>query len=216
VKTAEGWHWPDHEVHLIDWLIKAPPVKLNGRLAYQGKKQVATMLQCKKFRTAVDVGAHVGLWSFNLAKKFEHVHAFEPVAAHRECFAVNAPDANITLHPVALGAHEGEVAVDTTPGSSGDSRVSTGKGNIPLKTLDSFALEDVDLIKIDVEGMEESIVIGAGETIRRWKPVIIVEQKRDFATRFGLQPLGAVKLLQKAGYRVVQELSGDFIMVPPK
>ena len=56
---------------------------------------------------------------------------------------------------------------------------------------------------------------GAVETIERDRPVIIVEQKRDMATsRFGLEPLGAVKFLQSLGYKVAQEISGDYLMVP--
>lgn len=105
------------------------------------------------------------------------------------------------------------MSIDTTEGSSGDSKVGTAVGDIPMRTLDSFNLQKVDFIKADCEGFEENVFLGAGETIRKWKPVIIVEQKRLMATRFGLQPLGAVKLLQKMGYAVVQEISGDYIMV---
>jgi len=75
-------------------------------------------------------------------------------------------------------------------------------------------LADVDFIKIDCEGYEENVLRGAIETIKRDRPVIIVEQKRDMATaRFGLEPLGAVKFLQSLGYQVAQEISGDYLMV---
>ena len=214
MKQSHGWYWPDHEKHLITWIGTAyPPVKLNGRVSYQGKKQVAAMLHCTKFQNAVDIGAHIGLWSFNLAAKFDRVFAFEPVAAHRECFAKNVEADNVELFPVALGATEGTVSIDTTVGSSGDSKIGKGKGDIPLRTLDSFNLPNVDFMKMDCEGFEENVILGAGETIRKWKPVIIVEQKREMASRFGLQPLGAVKLLQKMGYTLAQEISGDYIMV---
>ena len=36
------------------------------------------------------------------------------------------------------------------------------------------------------------------------------------ATRFGLQPLGAVDFLYSLGYVVAQDIGGDFIMVVPK
>jgi len=58
------------------------------------------------------------------------------------------------------------------------------------------------------------VLRGAAKTIEHWKPVIIVEQKRDMATRFGLQPLGAVEFLKGLGYKQAVELGGDFIMVP--
>ena len=165
-------------------------------------------------RTAVDVGGHIGLWSYNLAAAFEQVHAFEPVEAHRACFARNVEAANVTLHACALGREEGSVSIHTAPTSTGDSWVKGG-GNIPMVTLDSLQLTEVDFIKIDCEGYEENVLRGAVETIERDRPVIIVEQKRDMATsRFGLEPLGAVKFLQSLGYKVAQEISGDYLMVP--
>jgi FkbM family methyltransferase len=217
VKIAHGWYWPDHEKHLIQWLEQNPPLVMNGRKTYQGKKQVAAYKTCRSFHTAIDVGAHVGLWSYNMTNLFKHVHAFEPVAEHRECFARNVlmdPEV-VTLHDCALGAADDFVDVQPAEGSSGDSRVS-GPGAIAMKTLDSFGFRDVDFIKVDCEGYEENVLRGGEATIRQWKPVIIVEQKRDMATRFGLQPMGAVDFLNSLGYVVAQDIGGDFLMVVPK
>ena len=43
------------------------------------------------------------------------------------------------------------------------------------KTLDSFNLTNVSLIKIDTEGYEKSVVVGARNTIEKHKPVIVAE-----------------------------------------
>jgi FkbM family methyltransferase len=215
MKQELGWWFPDHEQHLPAWM-RSPKgyLVLNGRPSYQGKKQQAALAAVRQHRTAVDVGGHIGLWSYNLAAAFEQVHAFEPVEAHRACFARNVEAANVTLHACALGREEGSVSIHTAPTSTGDSWVKGG-GNIPMVTLDSLQLTEVDFIKIDCEGYEENVLRGAIETIKRDLPVIIVEQKRDMATaRFGLEPLGAVKFLQSLGYRVAQEISGDYLMVP--
>jgi len=213
-----GWWFPDHEQHLIEWMRNPKTaVEINGRRAYQGSKQLAALRHCRWTRVAVDVGAHVGLWSFNLAHAFQRVKAFEPVADHRDCFVLNVPTdkAAVVLYECALGAVEGAVKISVAPGSSGDSRVAVeGEGDIPMKRLDSFKLTDVDLLKIDCEGYEENVVDGAHETIMRCRPVIIVEQKRKMATRFGLQPQGAVSQLKRWGYTVAEEISGDYIMVP--
>jgi FkbM family methyltransferase len=216
MKFKDSWWWPSHEKHMIGWM--ADPknrVILNDRPSYQGKKQIAVLRHCE-FRfdsTAVDVGAHIGLWSWNLAHHFKHVEAFEPVPGHRDCFAKNVTRENVTLHAYALGSSEGTVSIATTHGSSGDSQVRPG-GEIPMATLDSFDLGPVGLIKVDCEGFEENVLIGGEETIARSKPVICVEQKRDMAARFGLKPQGAVKWLQDRGYRIAEEISGDYIMVP--
>ena len=219
MKKVDSWWFPDGEKHLPEWMANAKNrIILNGRPSYQGKKQIACLNAVKKYkgtaRTAIDVGGHIGLWSFNLAAAFERVVAFEPVEAHRACFARNVEAANVGLKACALGKEEGSVSIYTAPTSSGDSYVNGG-GEIPMKTLDSFDLAGVDFIKIDCEGYEENVLRGAEHLLRTWKPVVCVEQKRDMAsTRFGLAPLGAVKFLQTLGYGVEQEIGGDYIMVP--
>jgi FkbM family methyltransferase len=43
-------------------------------------------------------------------------------------------------------------------------------------SIDSLGLERVDLIKIDVEGMEEKVLSGAVDSIRSHKPIMIIEK----------------------------------------
>jgi FkbM family methyltransferase len=214
VKQVDGWYLPDHEEHLPAWW-NAPGNKMmmNGRVAYQGRKQQAALKLCKRFRTALDIGAHVGLWTYNLAPVFQTVRAFEPVSEHRECFTFNISADNVIMYPIAIGASHDSVAMRVSPRSSGDTWVA-GAGAIAMAPIDAFGFDDVDFVKIDCEGYEENVVRGAIGTIRRCLPVICVEQKRDMATRFGLRKLGAVDLLMANGYRVAEELSGDFICVP--
>lgn len=214
MKETHGWLWPDHEQHMIKWMDSPKNrIKMNGRWSYQGVKQKLVLRFCKSFDTAIDVGGHVGLWSYNFAHAFKQVHAFEPVSAHRECFEKNVQQPNVTLHPCALGVEPGSVGIATEEGSSGNSTVIS-KGDIPMCTLDSFEFQNVSVIKADCEGFEENVMRGGEQTILKYKPTIIVEQKRDMTLRFGLPKLGAVDYLRSLGYEVVQEYSGDFIMNP--
>jgi len=208
----QGIYLPDGETHLTDWMNRAGEV-IDGKGSYQIKKLRIATSHCRQFRTAVDVGAHVGMWTMQLAKRFAYVQSFEPVAAHRECFALNVDALNVTLHPCALSETEGSVAIHTSPTSSGDSWIE-GPGEIPLRTLDSFELDDVDFMKIDTEGHELSVLRGGEQTIKRCRPVVIVEQKREHSLRFGLPKLGAVDYLLGLGYTLARELSGDFILTP--
>lgn len=209
----QGIYLPDGETHLTAWMTKAGEM-VDGKGTYQIKKLREAVSHCKQFRTAVDVGAHCGMWSMQLVKKFDEVHSFEPVAAHRECFLHNVPyTGKLTLHGFALGEREGSVRIDTAPTSSGDSRVG-GDGEIPMWRLDSFALENVDFIKLDCEGYELFALRGGEETIKRDKPVIIVEQKPGRGASFGLGDRDAVTYLEGLGYRCAKEMSGDYIMVP--
>ncbi len=222
--THQGIYLPDNEQHFVEWMTKNGEL-VDGKGTYQIKKFRAAMTHCKSFRTAVDIGGHVGLWSMQLAKRFALVHAFEPVAAHRQCFDMNIGFAlpysqerdsqslyNVEMHPCAIGDHEGTVNITSNPISSGDSRVD-GDGDIPLHTLDSFNLQEVDFIKIDTEGYELYAIKGAEETIKRNKPVMIVEQKGHGMKYFGFSKEEGVELLQSWGMIPLQApLSGDWIM----
>ncbi len=221
MKFVDSWWWPDGEDHMTTWMME-PKNRLiiNDRPSYQGKKQLAALEHCPvdRRRTMIDAGAHIGLWSFNFAHWFKTIEAFEPVTDHRDCWAKNCGNEigeHLDLHPYALGDREAMVHIRVNPESTGDSWVK-GKGDVPMKTIDSFGFTDVDLIKVDAEGYEEFIMRGGEQTLITWKPTVIVEQKRTMAEKFGLRPMGAVKYLISLGYKVVQEIGGDYILIHPK
>lgn len=225
----QGVWLPDGETHLTGWMDKAGEL-VDGKGTYQIKKLREALKHVKQWRTAVDIGAHCGLWSMQLVKKFARLEAFEPVAAHRDCWQrnvewrdLNLPSLDVyppiyarkaELHACALGDHEGSIKITTAPTSSGDSRVD-GDGDIPMHTLDSFELQDVDFIKIDTEGYELFAVRGAEQTIKRCRPVMIVEQKGHGQQFYGFRKEEAAELLESWGMRRVINLSGDIVMVWP-
>jgi FkbM family methyltransferase len=207
----QGIWLPDGEKHFVDWMNSSGEI-VDGKGTYQIKKFRAAMEYVKNFRVAVDVGAHVGLWSMQLAQRFDNVIAFEPVAAFRECFVKNAWMRGVKCFPYALGAEVGRVSMNVDASDTGGTHVS-GPGSIDMKTLDSFSLKSVDFVKIDAEGYEHHIIDGGRETILRCKPCIIVEQKQHImAKNFGIKGTPAVDLLREMGGLVRRELSGDFIV----
>jgi len=90
----------------------------------------------------------------------------------------------------------------------------SGAGDVPMTTLDHFGFVDVDLIKIDVEGLEASVVKGAEKTLLRCRPVMVVEQKGEDA-RMGLKRDGALGYLQGLGMKAADCIGGDYFMVWP-
>lgn len=227
----QGVWLPAGEKHFPSWMDKNGEL-IDGKGTYQIKKLRAALDHCRNFRVAVDVGAHVGLWSMQLLKRFKAVYAFEPVAAFRECWAENMPGNFVgvngsiaIMHPVALGAKDGRAYMEIPALNggidSGGTHVRMAAVNdedpsiVEVKALDSFGFADVDFVKIDCEGFEHQVIEGARDTITRCQPVIIVEQKpHKLGPNFGIKGTPAVDLLKGMGYRVVQELSGDFVMVP--
>lgn len=187
-------------------------VMLGAGSNYQSNKLQPALKYLKKARTAIDVGAHCGLWTVQLAQYFETVEAFEPLPRHSECWRRNAgwKETN-RLHEVALGAKDGMCGLHIVEGFSGRSHINGG-GDVQMKLLDDYAFENVDLIKVDVEGYEYFVLKGAERTITRWKPVLIVEQKENFGSRYGLGDRSAVEYLQSLGAVLKEEIFGDFIL----
>lgn len=209
MKNVGGVWLPDAEEHLVEWMTRMNHV-VDGKLTYQHHKLEAAMAWVKAWRTAVDVGAHCGLWSMHLVKRFAQVHAFEPVAEHRACFERNV-GAGALMYACALGETEGRVRIQTSAQSSGDSWVG-GEGDIPLRRLDEYDLPTVDFVKLDCEGYELFALRGAEETLKRCRPCVIVEQKPGRAQKFGLPETGAVDYLRGLGAVLRKEISGDFIL----
>ena len=220
-----GWYLPDGEKHLIENITKNPKI-VDGRHTYQYHKIMLALDQVKSWRRAVDVGGYAGMWSFYLAQRFECVDAFEPVPEHRKCFRLNVTAENVVLHPSALGSADGSAtmvlypnctmhahiiatAVDHHP----DAKSAQGSVDVPVTTLDSFEFDDVDFLKIDAEGFELDVLKGAVETLKRCKPVIIVEQKAHNGSRYGYDDRAALPFLHAMGARVAAEKARDYVLV---
>ena len=88
---------------------------------------------------------------------------------------------------------------------------------IKLVTIDSKKLTNISMIKIDVEGMELSVLEGAWETIKKEKPVIFIEiwkkNKKPTLYSFIFQ-----KLIKELYYKLIyingSTYGSDYVMVP--
>ena len=209
--SFDKWVLPDGEAHLQAWM-QSVNRRVDGRLTYQYGKYEEALKHCKNFGTAIDVGAHVGLWSYYMARDFKAVKSFEPMPEHQACWKENCKDrGNAELFAYALGADTGSVSLSSGANSSGDTSVS-GVGDIPMRKLDFFRFEDVDLIKIDCEGYEMNVLQGARLTLELHKPVVIVEQKPTHAQKYGFKETEAVDYLRSLGAKLKATISGDYIL----
>ena len=217
-----GWWLPDGEQHLQGWM-RQVNMRETGpggetRLTYQYRKYAACRPFTRAWRVGVDVGAHVGLWSWVMARDFGSVLGFEPMPEHAACWEKNLDGAeNATLLPYALGADPCSVFLKTrTANSSGDTGVEPGAVEgiaAELRRLDEFDLAEVDFIKIDCEGYELYVLQGAAETLKRCKPCLIVEQKPEtgMEARYGVTAKQAIGFLEGLGAKLRQVIQGDYI-----
>jgi FkbM family methyltransferase len=133
--------------------------------------------------TAIDVGANVGLWSYGLCRRFKRVEAFEPIPRLYENLK-RAALPGVVLHNIALSScrGRGELKIPAHRGLriQGMATLNELDGDcqridVETRTLDEFDFRGVSFIKIDVEGQESEVLAGAEETIRREKPVMVIE-----------------------------------------
>ena len=147
----------------------------------------------------LDVGANVGIHTvaFAIAAGTGHVYAFEPVSemAKRlsENCALNRID-NVTLVPCALGARDDKlemsvnvagVALEGTSSLVQSVHVIENpeyyqSRTVKVRQLDGLVEElgisdRIDFIKMDVEGFETYILEGAKKTLKKYKPIMIIE-----------------------------------------
>jgi FkbM family methyltransferase len=169
----------------------------------------------------VDGGANDGLYSILAGHYVGHsgrVLAVEP--SSRECqrlqanVALNQLD-NVLLEQVALGEEPGEsylavagigreVLNAVLPRQS-DSTQAGGE-SVRVETIDSLVsrhrLERVDVIKLDIEGSEVDALLGADETIARFKPILLVEAEEDRLLTLNRTVDDLVALLEQHDYGV--------------
>ena len=144
----------------------------------------------------VEVGANIGAHTIGLAKlvgKQGHVIAFEPqpVVFQTLCanVLINNLD-NVDCIPYAVGIENDEflyphlnyATENNFGGISLDDMQKIEANNgiiVQIKPLDQiFRFKRLDLLKIDVEGMEEVVLRGAVKTIETFRPKLYLENDR--------------------------------------
>jgi FkbM family methyltransferase len=136
---------------------------------------------------AVDVGANQGFFAFALSEVADRVVAFEPNPDYA-LFARWMLRGRAEVHAFALSNRAGRATFHVPVADDGVVMHFAGslQGGMPefatirtydveLKTLDSFGLTGVSLIKVDVEGTERDVLDGGRTTIMRDRPVLVVE-----------------------------------------
>jgi len=211
---SHKWWFPDQDKHFAKMLSRN--IDKGGQAVYQEPVRRASITYCKKHDVAIDIGANVGLWSRDLAQCFAQVIAFEPVADFRACLRLNVPGTNLEIRECALGREDSMIDMTITLENTGHSHVNPatmGLGTIPMYRLDHLNLPKFDYCKIDCEGYEYEILLGAEQTIRASCPIMVVEQKlhKDTGITKHTQ-YDAVDLLKSWGARELDRVRNDIIL----
>jgi FkbM family methyltransferase len=176
----------------------------------------------------LDVGAEFGLYTHVLADLVGPtgaVHAFEPQAgAHRWLsLGVRASGPSwVHLHRLALGSGTGAatLSVPRRRGLPVHGRAFVTAGardegpnaefadrrheSVALTTLDvvvaDLGLDDVALVKVDVEGAEGAVLDGAETVLARHRPHLLLEIEDRHTAKYGLAGAAVLERLAAQGY----------------
>ena len=143
----------------------------------------------------LDVGAHVGTYTWTCGKKAKRTYSFE-CSPRTFCYLA----ANVALHDLtesvslfnfALGAKDGVVKYihrSVDGGGNGIAFLSASDASLPqtevqVRRLDSLNLNDIGFVKLDVEGAERDFFLGAAETLRKnGRPPVLFESWGSWKT----------------------------------
>ena len=165
-----------------------------------------------------DIGANVGYFTFLMASKVAEgvVHSFEPLPA---CYYLLCSSKylnnfqNIIINNTAVGNQNSEIkffiANDSAFSSSElpDSFKPSGIITTPIVSVDNYMannqIERVDFIKIDVEGTELQVILGATSLLsdsNKRPNLLMVEVKLDDEGKIAPLSLDVINLLKDFRY----------------
>jgi FkbM family methyltransferase len=170
----------------------------------------------------VDVGANVGVFCFLAADVLQRRHgqalAIEPLSQNlsflAESVARNGLSTLIEIAPCAVGDREGTLALEVmAPGDIANARPTTWSrptdsaatiAHVRMATLDSLTqdLQNIQFVKIDVEGAELFVLRGAVELLRRERPLVYCEFHREFMAANGTTFADVLSFAEAAGYSI--------------
>lgn len=174
-------------------------------------------------RTCVQAGGAFGMYPLRLADHFEHVFTFEPMPDNIECLHANLDDKwNVSPIQEALWHERAKLFMDYSKpvkNSYGAHHVNPDRGSIEIQgvPLDDHDFEEVDLLWLDVEGAELMALKGAESTLKRNRPVIVLEDHSlvQMKTVFNVRRDAAAKyLMNEMDYNFVGKTHHDLMFLP--
>jgi len=178
----------------------------------------------------LDLGANMGLVAATVAMRLPErtVLAFEPIpdTARRAAatFALNKLT-NVRLFQCGVGAacEDVEFSFSTSDSAAASANVSTYDSvvmRVPCVSLDSLlfskTVDNVAVIKLDVEGNELQAVRGGHKLLLLSQPDVIFEYHAEIASKLGWVAEDVMAELRKVGqYRFKVLHWGDLVTEPP-
>jgi FkbM family methyltransferase len=167
----------------------------------------------------LDIGAHVGQYSLIAASDVGpkgRVHSFEPNPASfrrlRDNVEMNG-FRHVSTHPLAVSDAEGEATLYVPEhdnlGEASLQACQPGMKETKVRcvTIDEWARTAdlgesprIDVMKIDVQGLEGKVLQGAREVLKRFRPRIVCEFEERWLRGTGTSSVELKQMLGEMGY----------------
>jgi len=188
---------------------------------YENEINKLIRISLKEGENALDIGGNIGLQSLRMSQCVGNqgkVIAFEPLVYLQDKFtrnmALNKAE-NVILLPYALSDEEGEAefTIDSSSWNQGTFSLNKNengaeKQTVVIKIPDNLPevnnLDNLHLIKIDVEGFEFQVLRGLKQTIDKHKPRIIFEYDKGYWHNTGQAIADCFLFLQQMDYTLYQ------------
>jgi FkbM family methyltransferase len=169
---------------------------------------------------AIDAGANIGWYTLAMARAVKDtgmVYAFEPALEELTRLTSNVQlneMKNVRIKPLALASGVGQSTLSDTL-DSGATYVGGGKRPIRTTSIDQLVSDErltrVDFIKMDVEGSELQVLLGARDVLRRFKPLLMVALEDTPLSRMGIEPQTVIAHLRAEGYELKELVGGKLV-----
>ena len=196
IEKVNGFWVPSNDIHLEEWKAGQPFTQNKCLLKFLDYCQT----QNKKFNTVIDIGAWCGTWAKAMQPFAKKVIAFEPDKVHFACLERNCT-INCDPRQEAVGSENKHISL-TEDDFTQAKRVEK-EGDIRMVTLDSLAYENVDLIKIDVEGYEMEVLKGADNTLADTQYLMI--ELNNNTKKYGSSNIDVEKHIKSLGFKLLLE-----------
>lgn len=176
ISQRNGLWWPIQDQGCWDyntWFAPNVPKELAEYVPYKG--------------VVVQAGGNCGQYIKQYAEIFETVYTFEPDPLNFLCLTLNCTSNNVYKYQACVGNERKLLSLNVNEADVGATHVNNNaQGVIPTLLIDDLNLSRCDLIQLDTEGFELFGLMGAEQTLNKFKPVLSIEWYHPWAERYGI------------------------------
>lgn len=205
-----GWSYSPEDSHFGVWIREAGWIIHDRNFV----NWILSTISDKPLGTIIEVGANIGTHSCAYMAMCNHLICFEPFTTSFECLhrnilkqSIHSDRCSVDAYCAGAGAELSHERFEVEP-NHGASHIMMKKVPFLEPTVTCFPLDHfnpqkgVRLIKIDAEGFEPLVLLGAEQLIAHHRPEIVLEVNHGALNRYGYDQETLLRIMRKMEYQV--------------